>query len=520
MQKINKTVFLDKPLNDAEFEELQIELFVNRDLRTITISRELSLDTEFIKRLCEKCPKQKIKVYVPIWNYNQSAIFDQEELKVLYHNVSTLLKSGSNVSFVEDYEEIQKGYSFNEAITASRKVDDIVKTIKNAKVDGRELSPLEKYLYAYIYATEHEYNESGKDTSDERFESRSVVRILNGDKIVCVGYVSLLFEICKRLGIPLKQQFVTDNYRQKETVDFLNHANCSVFIEDEFYDVKTMFYSDPTRDANDPEIGRSIAHALIDFNDVNNIFDGKILVENTYQTQTDIMVGFMNDVRHRPHVKISEHPEIAVYAMQSPQIVEQLMKYPISAMETCDVKALRKKQAKTKAATGLVEREKFFEVNKPKLDAIYVKIFAQCENRTDETEKEIKEIIEDIFVSSDMDWSEMVGVLQNYCGYYNLTEQDVQKFAVGFEKMQYLESCLAYEDLKKKSSELEPEILYEAIKNVFKSMGHSELEACSMADKIFNGSVNSAAQYWTLDKSKSYFAEEALNEIARRKINQ
>ena len=520
MQKINRTIFLDKPLTDEEFEQLQIELFVDRDLKTVTISRDLSLNADFVKKLSEKCPKQKIKIYVPIWNYNQSAIFDHEELKVLHHNISTFLKSGSNVSFVEDYEEIQKGYTFNQAITASRKVEDIVKTIKEAKVDGRELSQLEKFLYAYIYATENEYKESGTETSDERFESRSVVRILNGDKIVCVGYVSLLFEICKRLGIPLKQQFVTDNYRQKEPASFLNHANCSVFIEDEFYDVKTMFYSDPTRDANDPDIGRSIAHALLDFNDVNNIFDGKIEIENTYQTQTDIMVGFMNDVRHRPHLKISEHPEIAVYAMQSPQIVEQLLKYPIAAMEACDVKDLRKKQSKNKASKGLVDREDFFEVNKPKLDEIYVKIFAQCENRTEETEKEMRDLIEDIFVSSDMEWNEMLGVIKNYCGYYNLTEQDVQKFAVGFEKMQYLESCLAYEELKKNSTEIEPVILYEAIKNVFKSMGKDELEACAMADKIFNGSVNTAAQYWTLDKSKSYFAEEALNEIARRKINQ
>ena len=520
METAKNNVFIDKVLTDEEWESLQIDVFSNRDFKSIIISKELSLNAEFIEMLCAKFPKQRVKIYAPIWRYDQSAIYDSDELKVLYHNVSTMLKNGSKVAFIEDYEEHQKGYSFNEAVSASRKVDDIVSTIKNAKVDGRELSNLEKYLYAYIYATEFEYNESGKETSDERFESRSVARILNGDKIVCVGYVSLLFEICKRLGIPVKQQFVVDNYRQEEKVDFLNHANCSVFIDDAFYDIKKMFYSDPTRDANDPILGRSIAHALIDYNDVNNIFDGKILIENTYQTQTDIMVGFMNDVRKRPHLKISEHPEIAIYAMQSPLIVEQLMKYPISAMDDCNVRALRKKQAKIKETIGLVSREQFFEVNKPKLDEIFVKIFAQCENRTEETEKQLREIIEDVFVSSDMDWEEMEGVIQNYCGHYEPTERDLQKFAVGFEKMQYLESCLAYEDLKKQSSEIEPEILYEAVKNVFKSMGHSELQASAMADKIFNGSVYSAAEYWTLDKSKSYFAEEALNELARRKINQ
>ena len=49
-------------------------------------------------------------------------------------------------------------------------------------------------------------------------DSRNLVKVLNGDKIVCIGYASMLAELCKRIDIPCIVQLAVDGIDEKELV--------------------------------------------------------------------------------------------------------------------------------------------------------------------------------------------------------------------------------------------------------------------------------------------------------------
>ena len=92
-------------------------------------------------------------------------------------------------------------YSINEAINASRKIQEWQTEIESLKND-KMLSPYEKYLYAYNLVTKYIYHEAEPDKKEDKHVSRYLIPILNGDRIVCVGYAAMLREICVRCGIP------------------------------------------------------------------------------------------------------------------------------------------------------------------------------------------------------------------------------------------------------------------------------------------------------------------------------
>ncbi len=181
--------------------------------------------------------KFKIKIVTPS---SGQELFNEEETKTLVNLYNSLQEKGIELSFALVFEYGQE-VAVEKAIEASRKLNYWVNEIKSARRKGKELSPYEKFLYAYDIVTKFSYKEEDKGQSKDI--SRHLITVLTGDRIVCAGYAGLLSEICNRLGISCCVQGVNKN-----------HAMCYVRIDDNKWGIHGIYASDPTADSQNPII--------------------------------------------------------------------------------------------------------------------------------------------------------------------------------------------------------------------------------------------------------------------------
>lgn len=221
----------------------------------IEISKQIALNKSLLEYICKSVPNDVLCV-----NYsdNNIELYDEEETKVLTKNVNYIRKNyKKNVEF-------SNGYSIEKAIEASRKINKWVKIISEVKEDGTKLSPFEKYLCAYQYVTNFEYKEGGK------YDSRDLIAVLTGDKIVCVGFSSMLKELCNRLGIPCARQSIK---WKDENGEMHYHMNNVVLLKDEKYGINGIYYVDSCWDSYSSKSNNSfLIYSCMKYSDVEKIF--------------------------------------------------------------------------------------------------------------------------------------------------------------------------------------------------------------------------------------------------------
>ena len=112
---------------------------------------------------------------------------------------------------------------------------------------AKDLSPFEKYIYAYnIVKNFKEYKESKR-----KLLSRELYDILENEYIVCVGFCELLSDLLFKLNIP-NVNFGIGGKNKKDNSPW-NHERLYVNIKDEKYGINGFYVSDPTWD-NDLEV--------------------------------------------------------------------------------------------------------------------------------------------------------------------------------------------------------------------------------------------------------------------------
>ena len=229
--------------NTGDIADLDIEL----GYRKLYINKDTSLDDYALHYIQERLNPDKI--FVTLKNesdsYDGSVIYNQKETIKLADNINQLSQQGVDVLFGEysvglyDYKSDNCNYTLDEVLSANRQIDEVVNHISSAKnKDGEPLSPLEKFVCAYHYVSKRfKYKQEQKG---DRRESRDLISILNGDRVVCVGYATTLIELCKRLGLDCKYvgACVVGKY--------ITHAMCMVRIDDDKYEKHGAYYSDPT----------------------------------------------------------------------------------------------------------------------------------------------------------------------------------------------------------------------------------------------------------------------------------
>ena len=242
-----KKLWFESLKNQIEREEKQEEF------EGISLSKEqaLQIDDKFIS-LFEKYFPNKFCI-VDVTN---TGLFNHDEFAKIVELKENFEGKGK-LMFSENFSY----YNFNNVCTANSKLNTWADEINNLKIDGKELSPLEKFYVAYNYVTRFDYSE----TSGDLYNSRNLIKVLTGDKIVCVGYAQMLKSLCDRIGIECKVQAV--GFDKAE----LNHMNCQVTIKDSKYGVDGTFYSDPCFDSSFK--GKvSFSHSLISYSDIPNLF--------------------------------------------------------------------------------------------------------------------------------------------------------------------------------------------------------------------------------------------------------
>ena len=116
-------------------------------------------------------------------------------------------------------------------------IDDIVNKIRQY-----ELSPLEQVMLAYDLVRDRIYK--AEQENDSSTLSRDITSVLLGDKIVCVGFANIFDKVLSNLG------FKTMMYSIKNLDENKNgHRRNIVYINDEKYKVKGVYYFDTTWDS-------------------------------------------------------------------------------------------------------------------------------------------------------------------------------------------------------------------------------------------------------------------------------
>ncbi|MBE6123981.1 MAG: hypothetical protein E7184_00355 [Erysipelotrichaceae bacterium] len=169
-------------------------------------------------------------------------------------------------------------FDFRETLQANRKLEKIADTIKNAttNINGQEepLSNFEKFMMAYEFVTDFVY----KETDNESYESRNWISVMEGDCIVCVGYSSLLTNLCDRIFSKDEVKVVKQSSTVYNDRDFNvgGHQNNMIFIKDEKYNINGAYYVDACWDSKSDNV-KTNSFCCIPLSDVLNLKKGRLI---------------------------------------------------------------------------------------------------------------------------------------------------------------------------------------------------------------------------------------------------
>lgn len=265
-------------IKDATIEELEDFCAIHDVLKNqynIGISRETALNKEVLEFLCQHF--SNVTFTIENTNPKHQELYDEIETKILASNVN-FIRQKYNKNLIFD-----GGYSVESGVEASRKLNDWVNSIKVARIKGKELSPFEKYLFAYQYATDFFY----KDNKKSPGESRDLIPVLTGDKIVCVGFARVLKELCTRLDIPCAVQYVEIRH-DDGTIGY--HANNSVWINDPKYGICGIYYADSCWDCRKEKTQEtSILYSCMKYSDIETLYNSSIYIQTIDASLRDIL---------------------------------------------------------------------------------------------------------------------------------------------------------------------------------------------------------------------------------------
>ncbi len=303
---------------------------------TIFIDKDVSLDTLFLEQIMQKFPLSKIVIQTydveMHSSIDSSVLYSNEELVVLAKNTNIArTKYNKDLSFDD-------GFSVEQAIEASRNVNDMAEMINSMLIDGKPLSPLEKYTLAYSLVTKKLYTKSESIQG-----SRNVISVLTGDEIVCAGFASSLALLCNKIGVPCAYRgcVVSDGK------NFENHANCIVRIEDDKYNIHGIFNADPTWDCVPKEYEELTTY------DYNFLFKHFLLTNKEYsQLYPNVTLDYFYQISENssPKLKKIRIPNIdALYPEKN------IPKYKNPSLLSKDTHDISIEEIKRQALTRLVD---------------------------------------------------------------------------------------------------------------------------------------------------------------------
>lgn len=497
----DSNVFLMKDYSDEELIDIAESL--SDAQKTIIISRKVALNPSMIDKICKHFKATDVRVSIPIGNTSSSTIFDERETEVLKLNFAKLQENHFRALFIEgEDEEEYQGYTLEETLSASKKISHWAREINSAVVGGRALSPLEKFVYAYDLVTKFIHNKGRDETSP--MDSRNLVKILNGDKIVCIGYASMLAELCKRVDIPCLVQLVIDGEGEKEGYNTINHASCKVYINDPIYNYEGIVNADASKDAFKRGYGQTICHMMLTDKEIKEIFDGKVKFAGESWFYSETINEFMNEVSERSEGMIYSAPEFSFKIKDMNGEIERILINVFSKNERI-FDAIAKGQVKNLEATSKDLEETYYP-------SIYAGIYSVAICQGDEyLESELEKLLYRTLMVSNLSVDDLFAELLDFGNRYLPDEETLQKLLFQAEETQARENYAEIVKMSSKTEPIDPLMVFEALANVYSSRTQNEDFAVYKANSIFDNSTRFAMNKWSLlENSGNYFMEEAL----------
>ena len=495
----NNSVFLSKNYSDEELAKIAISAN-EENAETIVITRDIALNSEMIAKICRHFRAGDVRISIPIGNTSKSTIFNEDETEILKQNFATLESNNFSTLFVEgeDFSNYS-GYTLDETLQASSKISNWAKKINGARIFGREFSPLEKFIYAYELVTSFSYQKSNDATLDDRMDSRNLVKVLNGDKIVCIGYASMLAELCKRIGIPCIVQLAVDGVDEKEDFKSINHAICKVYINDLMYDCNGMFNSDPSKDSSKASLGKTINHALLTDEELNILYSGKIKLAGESWFYTETINEFMQAVSGVNDGEYDKEFNIKNFGNTIDRILVEIFTKNADAFE------LFKQRSTVQKLTDNQIEQTFFP-------SIYDELYRMIIQPKDKyLTRRLEMLLLRTYVSTNLSIEELFAEILNYGNIYQPDDGILEEIA---EKVDDRNANINFQEMQEISTRTMPfdsMMLYEALSNVYFVRYQDDSLSSRKANRIFENSVYFAYSKWNLEEAcDNFFQEEAI----------
>ena len=210
------------------------------------------------------------------------------------------------------YDEVwnYKSYTVDEIKKSETTLNLYTNTV-NDKVDKdgdiKALSPLEKYVAAYILTTKFAPYTKEDDELKEYHTSRSVYEFMDkitNRKIVCTGYVHLLREFLYRMG--LTDTIRWDVHSKSEEMNNHtfgdNHTRMIIHLTDPKYDIDGIYMADPTWDEDFGNFKHK--HMLMSRYEIQNadpeFTDDDLHLNETYKIGEELGVSNVHELFNRP----------------------------------------------------------------------------------------------------------------------------------------------------------------------------------------------------------------------------
>lgn len=302
-----------------------INLFLRYESKDGVPPFSIDLLESYLHEIKKIYPKENFD-YRFSYTLEDNSVLDTDYCKTL-ETIDNYLRDNHNMQlYIQTKKESYEAYGFRKTLSANRKLESIAENIKNATNNGTPLSNFEKFMLAYEYVTQYVYNEGGDITHEE---TSHWIPVLEGDKIVCAGYASLLSALCDRI-FPQKEVKVFEQglsvYNKKDNKLLGGHGNNIIFINDDKYKINGMFYVDPCWDSvNEKRTDKPQAYCCIPLKDIINnkkynlVFDRGLT--NFYLSQN---IHYQELVEKIEEEQKNSNPFIALSEMQRESLEDKV----------------------------------------------------------------------------------------------------------------------------------------------------------------------------------------------------
>lgn len=479
----NEQISLDNG-SDIMFE-LADKLY-SSGVRKIYIDYKNIIKEEFIQKVIEHFKGGEIKIRPPYRDGDSGMVKDEDELKAVRRNIGLLENNGFDVKFVGASRSSAEEIGHFRFLNFSEEMLKYVNTVNSQTVDGRKLSPLEKFMCVYQFVTESANQCEEGFLSGSDLKKQNYVNIVDEGLFNHVGAAMILSEFCNRVGVPCIFAY------KKNNMNDYSRAICRVYIDDKEYNCHGLYNADVSKDVKNGMLMQSVNHALLTKKEGEILYGEDFL---SYLQNGVVIDNFLDRAVNDPSGLINRSYKVENHG----PIIEKLVH-----------SVLEKNEKFIEEFKSKAEPEQNHDLDK-NLDFTTLYQYALISN-IDSEEPRFKEMFENELLrnilKSPLPVEDFVAEVIDFANRFEVDfyfdfDVDLTLNGVNIEKVK---------EMVKKTQPVAPSMIYKSLINAYISMGKTEEEAMQMANLIFGSSVVSASEKWNLDEScGNFFQSEVIS---------